>query len=233
MDKMAEPFWRHSSFEDLLTDHPELEALQSYFTNDGLGEIFPRKEQVEEVSSSYLTHAYHYLFYGLTRILVPEQCVELGVLRGFSLLTFATALHDNGSGLMRGFDLFEDYPFKNASHDAVVRRIREFDLQDWAVTEQVDAFDVHHQFDEIDLLHVDLSNDGDTYRRSFSQWAKKVKKAMIFEGGSPERDKVEWMVKYEKPSIVEALAEIRADYPAWNITVLDPFPSVTVAIPRR
>ena len=230
---MEKPFWKHSSFQDLLADHPELEALQSYFTTYNRREIFSRQKQVEGVRSSYLTHAYHYLFYGLTRILEPTQCVELGVLRGFSLLTFATALHDNGSGSIRGFDLFEDYPFKRESYDAVAKRIREFDLHDWAVTEQVDAFDVHHQFDEIDLLHVDLSNDGDTYRRCFSQWAEKVKKAMIFEGGSPDRDKVEWMVKYQKPSIVEALAEIRANYPDWNITVLDPFPSVTVAMPRR
>ena len=35
----------------------------------------------------------------------------VGVLQGFSLLTLASAVRDNGKGWIEGFDLFEAYPY--------------------------------------------------------------------------------------------------------------------------
>ena len=47
------------------------------------------------------------------------------------------------------------------------------------------------------------------------------------------RDVVEWMIKYKKPSITKALDEFRLKYPDWNIVVFDPYPSLTLAVRKN
>jgi len=42
--------------------------------------------------------------------------------------------------------------------------------------------------DSIDVLHVDMPNTGDTYYTVFREWLLKVRKLIILEGGSRERD---------------------------------------------
>ena len=152
------------------------------------------------------------------------------MLQGFSLLTIAAALRDNGEGSIEGFDLFENYPFHNEEYGKVVDRIDRLGLVPWARVTRADAWSVIARFDAIDYLHVDISNDGDTYRRVFRDWADKVTQAMLLEGGGPERDRVGWMKTYGKPEIASALEEIRRTYTAWRIYVLRPFPSMTLAL---
>jgi len=94
-----------------------------------------------------------------------------------------------------------------------------------ATANRAEAFQVHEMFDTVDYLHVDISNNGDTYCKIFEQWESKVTKVIVLEGGSAGRDRIEWMIKYGKPPICEALVEIRMQWPGWNIFVLDPFPS--------
>jgi len=183
------------------------------------------------IMSSYKDHGYEHFFYALVRVLRPVLCVELGVLQGFSLLAVAAALRDNGNGMIHGFDLFEDYPYRHEKYANVLERIEASGLYTWAAIHRADAFQVHERFDTVDYLHVDLSNDGNTYRTIFEQWAGKVKKVILLEGGSADRDRVEWMTKYKKPPIAEAIHEVRDAYPSWDIIVLDPFPSLTVALP--
>jgi hypothetical protein len=227
------PFWQSESGQRLLELHPQLEEMAAYFPSDLGTEIFPGQAEIELLSSSYKVHGYGYLFYALTRVLKPEQCVEIGVLQGFSLFTSAAGLRDNEAGTINGFDLFEDYAFRHDSYTAVAARLEAFGLGAWANAAHAEAGQVNEMFDEVDYLHVDISNDGDVYRTVFSQWADKVTKVMLLEGGSPARDEVEWMVKYEKPPIVDALAEIRETYPQWDIVVLEPYPSLTLALPSR
>ena len=226
-------FWHDPSFQAFLDSNPQLEALGSFLPSSLGTESFVGQREIEQLRSSYKKHGYHHLLYALVRALKPRQCVEIGVLQGFSLLSIASALRDNGdgAGMVEGFDLFEDYPYRHENYATVSARIKALGMQDWAKVHRADAFEVHRRYDEVDFLHVDISNTGDTYRIFFEQWSGKVKKAMIFEGGSAERDRVDWMVKYEKPSILEALDQIRDAYPEWRIMVLDPFPSITVAIP--
>ena len=224
------PFWRDRSFQILLAHQPRLRELTRYFPADETQPIFSGQECLNQLWSSYKEYGYGYLFYALTRLLRPTRSVELGVLQGFSLLTVASALRDNGAGGVKGFDLFEAYPYHHEPYSALVGRIKEFGLTRWASAERLDAFEVSQRFDTIDLLHVDISNHGETYQTIFQQWAKKVTTLMLFEGGSVDRDQVEWMLKYQKPSITKALEEIRSQYPNWDIVVLEPFPSLTVAM---
>lgn len=227
--RIGRPFWEDPSFANLLAHNAELEGMRTYLPTHIQPGVFAGQAQIRQLSSSYRISGYDYFFYALTRVLRPTRCVEIGVLQGFSLLTIASALRDSGVGLIEGFDLFEKYPFRNERYSAVVERIKDLGLQPWARIHPANAFDLHLRYDEVDFLHVDISNDGETYRRIFAQWAGKVKKVMLFEGGSAERDRVEWMIKYNKPPIGTALRELRKNYPGWTISVLNAYPSITVA----
>jgi predicted O-methyltransferase YrrM len=170
------------------------------------------------------------MMYALARFLRPRRCVELGVLHGFSLLCVAAALRDNGHGTIDGFDLFDDYPFRHESLVNAQAAIERCQLQGWARVQRADALDVHERFDRIDWLHVDISNDGDTYARVFEQWEARVEAVMILEGGSAARDEVEWMSAYAKRPIAPALDAIARSHRGWTFAVLAPFPSITVAL---
>ena len=191
---------------------------------------FGGQADIGKLSSAYKDHGYGCFFYALARVLKPVTCVELGVLEGFSLLCVAAGLRDNGRGTIQGFDLFEDYPFRHERYASTAERIRATGLQQQAPIRQADAFGVEGEFASVDYLHVDLSNDGDTYRRIFARWSGKVKQVMLLEGGSAERDRVAWMARYRKSAIVPALEELRGAYPEWTFAVLAPFPSLTVAL---
>lgn len=227
------PFWQHENFSDLLTQEPLLKKIVPAFPKNLSKKVFSSQEEIEKLWSSYKDHGYGYLFYQLIRYLKPARCVEIGVLQGFSLLTAAAALRDNGQGTIQGFDLFEQYPYHHESFENVAKRIKDFNLQPMAAIERLDAFEVHKKFKEVDYLHIDISNNGDTYRKIFEQWSPKVKQVMLFEGGSVKRDVIEWMIKYKKPSITKALDEFRLKYPDWNIIVFDPYPSLTLAVRKN
>lgn len=226
------PVWYHPCFHNSLACLSNgKDELSEYLPSNISTKVFDKQAEIESLWSSYKDHGYGFLFYALTRMLKPDVCVEIGVLHGFSLLTAACALRDNDKGIIHGFDLFEKYPYRHDKYVNLIERVENMNLQKWVTASVEDAFEVHKRFDvSIDYLHVDISNNGDTYRRIFEQWNRKVNKIILFEGGSSARDKVEWMIKYEKPQITTAIEEIRNKYPEWNICVLDPYPSMAIAV---
>jgi len=246
LDNLREPFsiynpdfprgralWLDKSFRDAKAAFPVIKQTEEYLPRDLNTHIFSGQEEIDRLWSSYKDHGYGFFLYSLVKVLQVKVCVELGVLQGFSLLTVASALRNNGKGIICGFDLFENYPYRNETFDNLNHRITEFGLNTWASVEMMDAFQVHKFFNKkVDYLHVDLSNDGDIYRKIFKQWAKKVQKVILLEGGSPARDQVSWMIKYNKPSIHGVLQELKDCYGDWDIVVLNPFPSLTVALRR-
>lgn len=230
----SSPFWTDISFQKAAQHYHQLKEVFSYLPSDLSTEIFQGQAEIEKLLSSYNNHGYGYLFYALTRVLKPEVCVEIGVLQGFSLLHIASALRDNGNGTIHGFDLFEDYPYRHDDYAIVSERIGSCGLSDWASVNRADGFQVHEKFKMVDFLHVDISNNGDTFRQMFAQWATQVRQVILLEGGSAVRDQVQWMIEYEKPPISLALEEIRVQYPKWHLVVLEPFPpSLTIALPAN
>lgn len=225
----AAPVWLDASFSDLLQRHPALAAMRRYLPPSPAAE-FAGRDVIQTLPSSYADCGYGPLFYALVRALLPRSCVEIGLFRGYSLLMAAAALRDNGAGMITGYDLFEHYPYRHAQWSQVALQIIESGLADWATLQRADARVVHEQWDAVDYLHVDVSNTGDTYRQVFEHWAPRVSQVILLEGGSRERDNVDWMLQYRKPAIVPALAGLRRDYPEWSISVLEPFPSLTVAL---
>lgn len=224
-------FWYDPSFENFILSEKEFQPLENYFTQENLTIMNKQKlDQFDDLYSSYAENNYKFLFYSLVRILKPRKCVELGVLNGYSLFSMAMALRGNGSGEITGCDLFEDYHYRHQKYDMIKFWIKKYNFNNQITLKRTNALEASKLFNEIDLLHVDISNDGETLKKIFIQWAGKVKKVMLFEGGSRERDNIDWMIKYKKPKISNALAYIEASFPEWSIYVIEPFPSLTILL---
>lgn len=226
----AHPVWLDASFTDLVRRHPALDAMRRFLPLTAGTPVFQGQDSICALQSSYVDRGYGSLFYALVRALRPQQCVEIGLFQGFSLLSAAAALRDNDGGAIAGYDLFDAYPYRHAQRAQLTQQVVASGLEAWTTVHQADAAAVHEQVQAVDYLHVDVSNDGDTYRQVFAQWSAKVRQVILLEGGSRERDNVDWMVQFGKPAIVPAIADLRRAHPEWSISVLEPFPSLTVAI---
>ena len=228
--KKGTPFWNDATCREHLEKHRQLRRVMKFLPHDIHDHHFRGQRRIQSIWSSYKDHGYQFLFYGIARAMRPANCVEIGVLGGFSLLTVASALRENSSGFICGFDLFEDYRYRHEKSHTVLKRIEALALGNYVEITKTDADQVQNRFDEVDYLHVDISNDGDTYRGIFERWADKVNKVILLEGGSPARDRVHWMQRYNKPPICQALYELKEKYRSWEFFVFQPYPSITVAI---
>jgi hypothetical protein len=221
--------WLDPSFDDLIRRHPEFAAVRTHLPASASADGFDGQPDLRGLRSSYATRGYGSLFYALIRVLKPLCAIEIGLFEGFSLLSAGAALRDNGAGRISGYDLFDRYPYRHADRDQLARRIAQSDLESWVTIEDSDAADVAARWTAVDYLHVDVSNTGDTFRQVFSQWSGKVRQVILLEGGSGERDNVAWMRQYGKSAIAPAIADLRREYPGWSFSVLEPFPSLTIA----
>jgi len=178
------------------------------------------------VRSSYKDNNYGKLFESLSAIYQPKIIVECGVLDGYSIASFARGYND---AKIWGFDLFDDYEYTHAHYETVLHALeKEFGSRINLV--QKNAFEAAGQFGDetVDILHLDISNDGEKLQKLFNAWVAKIRKGglLVFEGGSQERDKNTWMLKYNRLPIHYAksmLSDIGYEY----VTLL-PHPSVTI-----
>ena len=170
----------------------------------------------------------------------PRLIVECGILDGYSLYHFAKATKLNSEatyfeGHVIAYDLFDEYEYNHGNAVDVHNMLKAEGVSDYVTILQGDAYKVHEQHEDgsIDLLHIDISNDGDTYLKMFQLWKRKISQfgRIVFEGGSEERDKVEWMKKYNKKPIRQAL-RILAGKKGWQVMVIKDWPSLTVMTRR-
>lgn len=172
----------------------------------------------------------------------PKKAVELGVLDGYSALAIGAGLAQNRrqiglEGTLDAWDLFDDYTYKHGNLEEVRNEVMRAGLGSIINVQKGDAFEVHrlYQPESIDLLHVDLSNTGKTVQKIMELWDEKIDRGgvVLFEGGTEERDQVEWMVKYGCPPMkpeIESNPVIEAKYV--YATYL-PFPGLTVMLKKR
>ena len=160
--------------------------------------------------SSYIQNNYGDIFKRTVQIFLPHKVVELGVLDGYSTLWIAEGarqaeLHSNHRPVVNAYDLWEDYPYKHGSIEEVRKSLGVSGLGEYVALHKRDAFTVHEDYDtnSVCFLHVDLSNDGEVLRKIVDRWDDKLSFGgmMMFEGGSEERDNVDWMLKYNKKPI--------------------------------
>ena len=81
--------------------------------------------------------------------------------------------------------------------------------------------------EQFDLIHIDISNDGEKIKKIYDKLKSNnnIKNSiMLLEGGTEERDKVEWMEKFNKQKIYPLLESKQVPY---QIIVYD-FPRLSM-----
>jgi len=86
-----------------------------------------------------------------------------------------------------------------------------------------DFYEVHKDISNIDIIHIDIANNGDVFEYAINNYLPKLSEngIMIMEGGSEQRDNVEWMITYNKPKIQPVIKK-------YGFKVIGIFPSITI-----
>lgn len=176
--------------------------------------------------SSYEENNYGKLFYALIRVYKPKKVVELGTKAGYSAYHMARGLKANGKGHLYCYDLWEKYPFHSVLKSVAEKNLKKF--KDIVSLSLEDAFSVEKKHKTVDILHIDLSNDGEKLEQIVPKWIDKVRQLIIIEGGSLEHDNLEWMIKYKRRPIRKWLKTFKSKRPDIEFITIDPFPSVTI-----
>jgi hypothetical protein len=169
--------------------------------------------------SSYIKNNYGNVFEAIAFTLQPKVTLEIGILEGYS----AARLKKHSQRTVLA-DLFEEFPFKHANESQIRNSFPDCEIMKLDFYKDHDLF----RYASIDLMHIDIANDGNTYRHFAEQYLWKIKPGgvAVLEGGSEERDNYWWMIKFNRPKISGALREFDAE--GIKYTVLQPFPSVTI-----
>ena len=149
----------------------------------------------------------------------PKKIIEFGILEGFSLEIFA----QNKNCQIEAYDIFEEFN-GNSAKENIKEKFKDYPN----VT--IDYGDFYKKYSEIedsslDILHIDIANYADVYQFAIEKYMKKLKNdgVMILEGGSIQRDEVEWMNKYNKKKINPYLKSLNLEWKTFGT-----FPSITL-----
>ena len=156
--------------------------------------------------SSYKENNIGKTLYDIVIELSPNVVVEFGVLCGYSTLCIAQALRDlNSNGKLIAYDLFEEYEYRHGNMEEVNNLLIENSLEDFVELRRGDLYKWIGNPDEFDLLHLDVSNDGEVIQLVADKFKNKN---ILFEGGSQERDREHWMIKYKKTAMYPLKSKI-------------------------
>ena len=195
------------------------------------------QDNLNKMNSSYKKNNYSEVFYSIVREFQPNIAVELGILDGYSTCAIAKGIKDNKFGKLESYDLFEDYPYKHGIQEEVQKMINKRDLQDSVSLFKGDAFEVYDKYDNNSLLflHVDISNDGDIISKILELWNSKIDVGgqIIFEGGTEERDNIEWMKKYNRSSIKQEIETNTILNTCYVYGTYLKFPGLTVCLKKN
>lgn len=149
----------------------------------------------------------------------PQKIVEFGILDGFSLKIFADTFPNSN---ISAFDIFEEFNGNSATSE-VYEKFKEYKN---VLIQYGDFYKKLNDFENksIDIIHVDIANNGDVYKFAIENYLSKIKDdgILILEGGSEERDNISWMIKYNKPKIQPILKTEK-----YNILTIGKMPSIT------
>ena len=168
--------------------------------------------------SSYAQNNFSEIFELLCLTIRPQRIVEFGILDGYSLQCFT----ENSNAEITALDLFDDFPYNSANFSEIKLRFPDVNVI------KGDFFRSSHLFDDssIDILHIDIANNGAVYEFAFEHYWPKVRGVMILEGGSEERDHVSWMSKYDKPKIRPVIYRYQSI--GYKIKIFEKYPSLTL-----
>lgn len=180
------------------------------------------------MKSSYKNEInYGLLFQQLCFMTEPKRIIEIGILEGFSLKQFCNICSKDCK--IHAYDIFDKFNGNRANYKNIIEMFKE---QENITIEYGDFYDVHEKLSEntVDIIHIDIANNGDVYKYAIENYLPKLTKngIMILEGGSVERDNIEWMNKYNKPKINTYLKSLDLSY-----ITLGKIPSLTLIKPRN
>jgi len=156
--------------------------------------------QQPKIESSFRENDLGRVLYELVMTLRPVKIVEFGVLHGYSTVSMAMALHELGRGYIEAYDLWEAYEFNHSTKEEFNKTVEEYGLSRHVLSLYGDAFS--SDIRNADLIFVDISNDGYKIGKIYDLYHDKA--PIVFEGGTKERDEVEWMNKYKRRPIQES-----------------------------
>ena len=183
--------------------------------------------QQPDLSSSFRAHDLGQSIYDTVLALSPHNVLEIGALYGYSSHAIVQALSAlPWDTTLTTVDLFEDYPFKCCDRASYEHNVQSILHKSPSVSHIVHQFDALRSFEilsslsiDVDAVFIDISNDGEKLLRLLPLFSCPV----LFEGGSAERDQIDWMAKYDRPPI-RSLAEngfpytiINADFPSLSL----------------
>ena len=156
--------------------------------------------KIEDIESSYCKNDLGKTLYETVLTIAPEKIVEFGILHGYSTVAMAQAVRDLGRGRIIAYDLFDDYRYNHSTKKEVIKNLKKYKLSKFATVKKLDFFKWIKKPDFFDILHLDISNDGEIIETAVNGLQSFLKRGavIIFEGGVRERDKVDWMIKYKK-----------------------------------
>lgn len=164
-----------------------------------------------ELESSYYDNNLGKTLYDWVLHLKPKVIIDFGVLKGYSTICMAMACKENGFGKVKVYDLFDKYEYNHAKFEELVKTLKEYGLIDWVDIEERNFFDWIKEPEKFDMLHVDISNTGDIVDMLWDNL--KDNGEVFFEGGSEQRDRVGWMVVYNKKPINKSKAKFEVVNP--------------------
>mgnify|MGYP004003690575 CR=1 FL=1 len=154
----------------------------------------------------------------------PKKIVECGILEGYSLDKFIW--NSDTETQIDAYDIFDKFNGNHAIKDKIIKRFNNYNNVN---INYGDFYDVYEKYDDksIDILHIDIANNGDVYEFMFQNYVDKLKDngIILMEGGSEARDNIEWMIKYNKPKINPVLNKYSDKF---YIKTIGEIPSLTI-----
>lgn len=176
------------------------------------------------MSSSYKSKIdFGYLLETIIFMKNPKTIVEFGILNGFSLNHFIK--NSSSKCKIYAYDIFDDFN-GNHSNIGIIKKYKQYDN---VCIQYANFFEKYKTIPDnsIDILHIDIANNGDVYDYTMKHYISKMNKngIIILEGGSEERDNVDWMGLYDKPKIQPVIEKYKNQY---DIHVIRSYPSMTI-----
>ena len=148
-----------------------------------------------DVKSSYKKNNIGLTIYDYVMKIKPQKVIEFGVLNGYSAICIGLALRDLGrGGRAYCYDLWEKYPYNHGDINEVQKTLDDLGLTDFVHLDYGDVYEWAQNPEPFDLLHVDVSNDGQRLLQVLEglKKAKVDSSPILFEGGTVERDVKGW-----------------------------------------
>tara|TARA_R110001592_G_scaffold105201_1_gene295827 strand:+ start:1175 stop:1708 length:534 start_codon:yes stop_codon:yes gene_type:complete len=159
----------------------------------------------KHIVSSYAPNNIGKTIYDTIRKIKPKKVIEFGALYGYSAVCIGQALKDNGFGELITYDIFEEYKYTHSDRNILLNNLKFYNLTDIVSVKYGNFYDFIKGDFEFDIAHIDISNTGDIIESVYKTYPDKN---IMFEGGSKQRDKCDWMLKYNSKPIFNHKYEI-------------------------